>query len=681
MIDLNKLPKEIRDVVELKEATDMTFSRFCVDGEQLIFVNNELKPIKKLCVGDMVPGDDGIVKSVMYVNKVKKSVVKIVTDCMGTVRVSDDHLMVLQSKDSRTLKCAKDIVKGDVLLPVNDRGVRGGSYEEGVFVGAYLADGNSCIVKRGDVKSGCNTRYVKIVNGDKKFLEWCGVFAKKRFRFSSYNVLKVSDKLYKLMLYGIDGVNTVVDKYGKGIGNNVEEIQKKVPYELLRKRRFAKGFLDGYSSCDFFCGGKLSAHGMYSVKSTYIKDCLLMVLRMFGIYPTVRQFVRKETGVSHWSVYVVSDQIELLLSCIDFKTSHKCVAANKVLKNRKKHNSAKRVRKTIMCVEKGVRLPVVVAVEKVGVRECIDCSVDGNSLFSFGNGIVTHNCDEDYSDIWWNILAERANPNVEHSIICSVTGYQGMGKSMSVIAMACFMDPNFSVDNIYFGYDNLVYNRHKLKPNSVVIVDEQSEQYGLDSHRISIILQNLKEQLRKKSIHFFFCAPTLYPESKSSMYIIETMFIDYETQECYAALKTRDGLTLGHIRIPYPLKVLEDGTTLASKELMAAYEAKKDAHLEKVLGNTEVNQFDEWANRVQQHKLFKKAEKLYKRKMGYMPNNALVGIINRIFPEFQSGVVSGEIAQRIKMDKEVNEEWEISGRGAKKDKKTLRKKPTKRRKT
>jgi hypothetical protein len=282
--------------------------------------------------------------------------------------------------------------------------------------------------------------------------------------------------------------------------------------------------------------------------------------------------------------------------------------------------------------------------------------------------------DEDYSEIWWNILAERANPNVEHSIICSVTGMQGSGKSMAVIAMGCFMNAGFKVDHIYFGYDQLVYNRHNLKPNSVVIVDEQSEQYGLDSHRISIILQNLKEQLRKKSIHFFFCAPTLYPESKSSMYIIETMFIDYETEECYAALKTREGLTLGHIRIPYPLKVLEDGTTLASKELIDAYQAKKDQHLEKVLGKRNVNQFDEWASHVMAHKLFKKAEKLYKRKMGYMPNNALIGIINRIFPEFQSGVVSGEIAQRIKMDKEVSEEWEISGRGVRKTDKQLVKK-------
>lgn len=275
--------------------------------------------------------------------------------------------------------------------------------------------------------------------------------------------------------------------------------------------------------------------------------------------------------------------------------------------------------------------------------------------------------DEEYSEILWNILAERANPGVEHSMVMSVTGLQGSGKSLAVISMACFMDPNFSVDQIYFGYDQLVYDRHKLKPNSVVIVDEQSELFGLDSHRIGIILQNLKEQLRKKSIHFFFCAPTLYPESKSSMYILETMFIDYETKECYAALKTRDELTLGHVRIPHPLKVLEDGTTLASQELMDAYQRKKDEHLEKVLGKQNVDVFEERAQMVMKNPVFVKAEKLYRTRMGYIPQSKLIQVINKIFPEYQSGVVPIEIAGRITLNKELSGAWEVSGRSSKRE--------------
>jgi len=255
--------------------------------------------------------------------------------------------------------------------------------------------------------------------------------------------------------------------------------------------------------------------------------------------------------------------------------------------------------------------------------------------------------DEAYSDIWWNLLAERADPDYQHSMLASLVGGQGSGKSNAAISMCCFMDPTFNVDRIYFGYDELVKDRHKLQPNTAVLVDEQSELFGLDSHRVSIVLQNLKEQLRKKSIHFFFCSPTLYPESKTSMYIIETMFIDFEEQECYAALKTREGLTLGHIKIPHPLKILEDGSSYATQELMDAYEER--------------------AQMVMENKLFQRAEKVYVNKMGYIPQSTLIQIINKIYPEYHAGVVPLEIAGRIKLDKELSGEWEVSGRSVKKE--------------
>lgn len=281
--------------------------------------------------------------------------------------------------------------------------------------------------------------------------------------------------------------------------------------------------------------------------------------------------------------------------------------------------------------------------------------------------------DEDYSEILWNILAERGDTNTEHSFIASIYGSQGSGKSMAGIAMCCFLDPNFSVDNIYFDYNDLVYNRDKLQPNTAVLIDEQSQSYGLDSHRVMIILATLKEQLRKKSIHFIFCSPTLYEEHKSSMYLFETIFIDYESQECYAALKTRDGLTLGHVRIPHPGKVLDDGHSLASPELIAAYQKKKDVHLEKVLGRRNVDIFEERARQIMKHPMFKKAEILYVRKMGYIPQSSLVNIINKIFPEFNAGVVPMEIAGRIKLDKELSGKWEISGYGKGKSGKERRK--------
>jgi hypothetical protein len=122
------------------------------------------------------------------------------------------------------------------------------------------------------------------------------------------------------------------------------------------------------------------------------------------------------------------------------------------------------------------------------------------------------------------------------------------------------------------------------------------------------------------------------------------------------------------------LKVLEDGTTLASQELIKAYQAKKDKHLEKVLGRQDVDIFEDRARAVMRHPLFVKAEKIYKMKMGYIPQSTLVQIINKVFPEFNAGVVPLEIAGRIKLDKEITGQWEVSGRVTRKDRSTPKQK-------
>jgi hypothetical protein len=229
------------------------------------------------------------------------------------------------------------------------------------------------------------------------------------------------------------------------------------------------------------------------------------------------------------------------------------------------------------------------------------------------------------------------------------------GKSYDSIAICKLLDPNFSVDNIYFDYNDLINNRHKLKPNTAVLVDEQSEAYGIDSHRVSIILNALKEQLRKKSIHFIFCSPTLKDESRSSMYVLETMFIDYEESISYAAYKTRELLTLGYVKIPHPLMV---GVT---KEFLKAYEKKKDAHLELLTGGRTVDDVEDRANLIIASDVFKKAENVYVNKMGYVPSQMVHQIISVMFPDFKGSIIVSELAARIKFKKEMSGEWEISG--------------------
>lgn len=268
--------------------------------------------------------------------------------------------------------------------------------------------------------------------------------------------------------------------------------------------------------------------------------------------------------------------------------------------------------------------------------------------------------EEDYTEEYFETLQSRAQVDKEHSYICSVFGRQGGGKTYSSITSCAVLDKNFSVDNIFFSYDDLVYARKSLKPHTAVLVDEQSESYGVDSHRVNIILAALKEQLRKKSIHFFFCSPTLKPEYNSSQYVLETLFIDYEERVTYCAYKTRELLTLGYVRIPHP-------SNYVSKEFLKAYEAKKDAHLDKLTGVKQVDEIEDRVKMIVSTPLFKKAELIYRKRLGYIPMGMLFQIINKLYPEFKSSIIVGELATRIKLNKELSGEWIVSGAARKKD--------------
>ena len=279
------------------------------------------------------------------------------------------------------------------------------------------------------------------------------------------------------------------------------------------------------------------------------------------------------------------------------------------------------------------------------VRDRIDLRIETNQTYYR----VT---DEDYTDELMQVLAERGKENSKHSFIASFTGQQGSGKSMAAISIAAILDPNFSVDNIFFDYRDLIQNRRNLKPGTAVIVDEQSEEFGVDSNRINIILGALKEQLRKKSIHFIFYSPTLKPEYASSMYVLETMFIDYEQKVCFAAYMTRELLALGYVMIPHPLNFV-------TQEFLDAYEAKKDAHLDKLTGVKQEDEIEEWAEKIGSNGVFVRAEEFYVKKVGYMPASMVMQVINKLYPEFKSSVIVMEIAARIKLNKELEGRWKI----------------------
>lgn len=257
----------------------------------------------------------------------------------------------------------------------------------------------------------------------------------------------------------------------------------------------------------------------------------------------------------------------------------------------------------------------------------------------------------DYTETMFETLLERKNPNKEHSYIGTMYGQQGSSKSYSSLALSGFLDDNFSAEKIYFDVEDLVNDKHKLKSHDCVLVDEQARTYGIDSNRINIMIQIIKEQLRKRSIHMFFCSPTLKDEHTTSMYIFETLFIDEKKKLSYCAYKTNELHCLGYSMIPHPLNFI-------NKQTLLEYEKKKDEHLDEILKEPK-DSVEERSRLVMAHDIFMKAEKLYLKARGYIPHKVLVQIVEKIFPEFKGSVIVFELSDRVKANCEIENRWKI----------------------
>jgi hypothetical protein len=669
MIDLQSLPKQIRDMIELKIDTEQTFYRAVEEDYTDIFFetlnarsqvdvqhsyicsatgpqgsgkciledtylnmpNGECIKIKYIRKGDAILdecGDEVVVKGV-WVGK--KECLRLEFDSLSPVECSYDHKFMTK----RGLILARDIRVGDELLTsirrVKSNGILRDFYRS-FFYGAFLADGVITVRKRlvlskrnpGSMRSNGNIFRLTISNNDLFYLKRLKKIADEYFNFSSVNVLRASGcGRYVLLAYGRDEVLRFVELCGRNSN------EKKIPGWIFGKKQAVAGFLAGFANGDLTCNVCKSKKGTYKtevgflIKNKQLGVQFLDILHLYGFWPNVR--IRKLRsgkwrGNEYMRMTFPAKESVLFLKSIKWINVNKRGRVNYVMKHRVKRASECGVFTTDTRYDlvDGKRRAKVLGVKRAGKRKCVDIGVDSSShLFQLTGGLVTHN-------------------------------------SFAAITACAILDPKFKVDNIFFNYEDLVYKRKMLTPHTAVLVDEQAESYGVDSHRVNIILAALKEQLRKKSIHFFFCSPTLKAEYQSSHFVLETMFIDYETRETYCAYKTRDLLTLGYVRIPHP-----EG--FVGKEFIRAYEAKKDAHLDRLTGVRQIDDVEDWAKKIVQQPLFKKAELIYCKRLGYIPMGMLFQVINKLYPEFKGSVIAGEIATRIKLNKELSGDWVVSG--------------------
>lgn len=586
MIDVQRLPKDIQDIIELKEQTDQTFHRFTdndytewfwnllreradpgvehsvilsISGLQgchlkgtMIQTKRGLKPIEIVVAGDevwsggewrpCVPIIKGVQQTMrvtlrngMVLNMTPDHVMKTTAGWKSVQEMQDE--MVREKKPGEWVAVREE---GIVLCPgdVQWSSEWNDDSERAMVIGMLLADGHLDELKTRQKYDYVRKTTTELRKEPKKEHVW----VKKRARFYSKD-----EELHELFCsalvkhYGATATGSYDDVFKGVMRSKVTCIQNA---DVVNKLHFAgvpygkkssiveipswvqvsdaamNGFLAGY----FVCDGGLSGG------SVEITSCSEKLVRQMQNWLCARGVI---TSVSVRPGAKDHHQLKWRLACRQRESLEVWIDHVPVLLGRKKvvlraEDTKAWVKYDDVRIEKwwgmkgsGMSYQKIADAEGVcfaPLWQAMNAPETRGTRSEKSNSTKEHLLTIESIEV--GEVGEVYDLHVKdvHEYLANGVVSKNSGKSLSAISICSFLDPNFLSKSIYFGYNDLVYARRTLKPNTAVLVDEQSQAYGLDSHRINVILAGLKEQLRKKSIHFVFCAPVLYPEHESSMW-------------------------------------------------------------------------------------------------------------------------------------------------------------------
>lgn len=134
--------------------------------------------------------------------------------------------------------------------------------------------------------------------------------------------------------------------------------------------------------------------------------------------------------------------------------------------------------------------------------ECFDAIADKAISISLDKKLIK---------IWDGIKDGKLEQKQEDRVYL-VDGREGSGKSFFAIQQAKYINPEFSVDDIYFKADDFVNAIRTAKPGKVIIFDEAFKglsSKGSNSKINKEIVQALME-VRQRSLIIFIVLPTLF---------------------------------------------------------------------------------------------------------------------------------------------------------------------------
>lgn len=247
----------------------------------------------------------------------------------------------------------------------------------------------------------------------------------------------------------------------------------------------------------------------------------------------------------------------------------------------------------------------------------------------------------------------QKNKKEHRNLIIEFLGETGTGKSYSSIALGLRTDPNLNVDKIVFTMRDLIESAPKLyngKPITL-INDEQIHTFGIGSYRIRSQFSDFLETIRKKEISIFRNSPTrkFNIDSDLSHFIFVTFggFIDKHEETNRVAICDNSFNCLGFVEFDNPAKT--------NPKLIKAYEKKKDAFLNDLMGNDAESTFMRDAKKLMESHEFND----FLAGVNKVSREDLFNFVDYMRPELRRGNEASEILSALmfcmKMGSKFNE--------------------------
>lgn len=166
--------------------------------------------------------------------------------------------------------------------------------------------------------------------------------------------------------------------------------------------------------------------------------------------------------------------------------------------------------------------------------------------------------------------SDRRILNKENHAVYGLTGETGSGKSISILSLILYYNPDFKVENIFWENQDILDNLNKCSSGDWVMRDETLKQFGIGSNRVQASINMIIETLRKAGINFVFLG-AIDREIPTAHWYLEVVQRDSVRRVNRIAVRDNKNFKyLGYIK----LKVLDE-----DNPIWIEYNKKKDEYV------------------------------------------------------------------------------------------------------